>query len=151
MPSSSDRPSTRFCDVFQMTAKERGKMAQTGSDMGTFKYRQQHPQHSQLVFNFYRKRSDGTHSEAWMLAEEMEVKHRQRVESNLARARARGIPHRQPAAPREERKRKARISQERTRQKKSKQGSKMTDEQDTQRWQILAQMLGKPVEKIMPK
>jgi hypothetical protein len=134
-----------------MTSKRRGKMAQTGSERGAFSYRQQHPEHPELVFNFYRKRADGTHSEAWILETVMDVKHRQRVESNLARARARGVPQRQPAAPREERKRKARISQERTRQKKSKQGSKMTAEQDTQRWQILAQMLGKPVEEIMPK
>ena len=151
MPSSSDQPSTRFCDVFQMTAKERGKIAQTGSNLGSFKYRQQHPQHSQLVFNFYRKRSDGTHSEAWILKTEMELRHQQRIESNLARARARGVSPRQPAAPKEVRKRKARISQERTRQKKRKQGSKMTPEQDLQRWQILAGMLGKSVEEIMPK
>ena len=134
-----------------MTAKERGKISQTGSERGTFSYRQQHPKYPTLVFNFYRKRADGTHSEAWMLAEEMELRHKQRVTSNLARARARGVPPRQPAAPKEERKRKARISQERTRQKKRKQDAKMTHEQDVQRWEILAQMLGKSVEQIMPK
>jgi hypothetical protein len=150
-PSSTSK---RFCDVFQMTAKERGKMAQTGSALGTFKYRQQHPKHPELVFNFYRKRADGTHSEAWMLAEEMELRHQQRVTSNLARARARGVPERTPAAPREERKRKLKETQRRIQEKKreaKQKASKMTHEQDVQRWQILAQMLGKPVEEIMPK
>ena len=85
----------------------------------------------------------------WMLAEEMEVRHRQRVESNLARARARGVPERKPAAPKEERKRKARISQERTRQKKSKQDNKLTPEEDIQRWQVLADMMGKPLNEVM--
>ena len=152
MPESSTPSSSkRFCEVFQMTAKQRGMMAQTGSALGTFSYRQQHPEHPELVFNFYRKRADGTHSEAWVLAEEMELRHQQRVTSNLVRARARGVPPRKPAAPKQERKRKARISQERTRQKKRKQGSKMTAEQDLQRWQVLAQMLGKSVEQIMPK
>ena len=149
--SSNPSSSKRFCDVFQMTAKERNKRAQTGSELGTFSYRQQHPEHPELVFNFYRKRADGTHSEAWILKTEMELRHQQRVTSNLARARARGVPPRQPAAPKEVRKRKARISQERTRQKKRKQDAKMTHEQDVQRWQILAGMLGKSVEQIMPK
>ena len=149
--SESDNTATskRFCEVFQMTAKERGKITQTGSERGTFSYRQQHPEHSELVFNFYRKRSDGTHSEAWILKTEMELRHQQRVTSNLARARARGVPERKPAAPKEERKRKARISQERTRQKKRKQDAKMTHEQDIQRWQVLADMLGKPLDEVM--
>ena len=152
MPESDNTAiSTRFCDVFQMTAKERGKMAQTGSERGTFSYRQQHPKHPELVFNFYRKRADGTHSEAWMLAEEMEVRHRQRVESNLARARARGVPERTPAAPKAERLKKARVRQEKRRQRHRKQDNKLTPEQDTQRWQVLADMLGTSVEQIMPK
>lgn len=92
-------------------SRERGRAAQTGSERGYFKYRQQHPTQHDLVFSYYRKRSDGSYFEVWMLAEEMEVRHRQRVESNLARARARGVPERKPAAPKEERKRKARISQ----------------------------------------
>ncbi len=85
----------------------------------------------------------------WMLAEEMEVRHRQRVESNLARARARGVPERKPAAPREERKRKARVRQEKRRQRHRKQGSKLTPEEDVQRWQVLADMLGKPLDEVM--
>jgi hypothetical protein len=132
-----------------MTSKQRGEMAQTGKPRGTFKYRQPHPKYPTLVFNFYRKRSDGTHSEAWILKTEMELRHKQRVESNRARARARGVPERTPAAPKEERKRKARISQERTRQKKRKQETKMTHEQDLQRWQVLAQMLGTPLDEVM--
>ena len=132
-------------------SRERGRAAQTGSERGFFKYRQQHPTQNDLVFSYYRKRSDGSYFEVWMLAEEMELRHKQRVTSNLSRARARGVPPRQPAAPKEVRKRKARISQERTRQKKRKQDAKMTHEQDVQRWQILAGMLGKSVEQIMPK
>jgi len=130
-------------------SRERGRAAQTGSERGYFKYRQQHPTQHDLVFSYYRKRSDGSYFEVWMLAEEMEVRHRQRVESNLARARARGVPERKPAAPKEERKRKARISQERTRQKKSKQDNKLTPEEDIQRWQVLADMLGKPLNEVM--
>ena len=132
-----------------MTAKERGKISQTGSERGTFSYRQQHPKYPTLVFNFYRKRADGTHSEAWMLAEEMELRHQQRVISNLARARARGIPERKPAAPKAERLKKARVRQEKTRQKKRKQDAKMTPEEDVQRWQVLADMLGKPLDEVM--
>lgn len=147
-PNSTSR---RFCEVFQMTAKERNKRAQTGSELGTFKYRQQHPEHSELVFNFYRKRADGTHSEAWVLETEMELRHQQRVTSNLARARARGVPERKPAAPKAERLKKARVRQEKTRQKKRKQDVKMTREQNVQRWQVLADMLGTSVEQIMPK
>jgi hypothetical protein len=146
--SNPNSSSKRFCEVFQMTAKERNKRAQTGSALGTFSYRQQHPKYPTLVFNFYRKRADGTHSEAWILKTEMELRHQQRVTSNLARARARGVPERKPAAPKSERLKKARISQERTRQKKRKQDAKMTAEQDLQRWQVLAQMLGKSVEEI---
>ena len=154
MPSSSDQPSTRFCDVFQMTAKERGKIAQTGSNLGSFKYRQQHPQHSQLVFNFYRKRSDGTHSESWILETVMDVKHKQRVTRNLKRARSRGVPDRKPAAPKEQRARKLKETQRRIQEKKreaKQKASKMTPEQDLQRWQVLADMLGKPVGELMPK
>ena len=137
-----------------MTAKERGKISQTGSERGTFSYRQQHPKYPTLVFNFYRKRADGTHSEAWMLAEEMELRHQQRIESNLARARARGVPERTTAAPKAERKRKLKETQKRIQEKKRKekqQAKKMTAEQDLQRWQVLANMLGKSVEEIMPK
>ena len=150
MTASNANSSKRFCGVFQMTSKQRGMMAQTGSELGTFSYRQKHPEHPELVFNFYRKRSNGTHSEAWILKTEMELRHQQRLTSNLARARARGVPERKPAAPKEERQRKARVSQEKRRQKKCKQGSKLTPEQDLQRWQVLAQMLGKTVEEIMP-
>ena len=155
MPESSNPSSLkRFCEVFQMTAKERGKISQTGSERGTFSYRQQHPKYPTLVFNFYRKRADGTHSEAWMLAEEMELRHQQRVTSNLARARARGVPERKPAAPKEVRKRKIKETQKRIQEKKRKekqQAKKMTHEEDLQRWEILAQMLGKKVAEIMPK
>lgn len=154
LESDNKASSTRYCKVFQMTAKERGKMAQTGSALGTFKYRQQHPEHPTLVFNFYRKRADGTHSEAWVLETEMELRHQQRVTSNLARARARGVPPRKPAAPKEVRKRKLKETQKRIQEKKRKekqQAKKMTAEQDLQRWEILAQMLGKSVTEIMPK
>ena len=130
-------------------SRERGRAAQTGSERGYFKYRQQHPTQHGLVFSYYRKRSDGSYFEVWMLAEEMELRHKQRVESNLARARARGIPERKPAAPKSERLKKARISQERTRQKKRKQETNMTHEQDIQRWQVLADMLGKPLDEVM--
>ena len=84
-----------------------------------------------------------------MLAEEMELRHKQRVESNLARARARGIPERKPAAPKAERLKKARVRQEKVRQKKRKQDAKMTPEEDVQRWQVLADMLGKPLDEVM--
>ena len=131
------------------TSRERGRAAQKGSERGYFKYRQQHPTQHDLVFSYYRKRSDGSYFEVWMLAEEMEVRHRQRVESNLARARARGVPERKPAAPREERKRKARVRQEKRRQRHRKQGSKLTPEEDVQRWQVLADMLGKPLDEVM--
>jgi hypothetical protein len=147
-PSSTSK---RFCDVFQMTSKQRGKITQTGSERGTFSYRQQHPNHPELVFSYYRKRSDGSYFEVWMLAEEMELRHQQRVARNLARARARGVPPRKPAAPKEERLKKARVRQEKTRQRHHKQRSKLTPEEDIQRWQVLAEMLGKPVEQIMPK
>ena len=149
--SNPNSSSKRFCKVFQMTAKERNKRAQTGSALGTFSYRQQHPEHSELVFNFYRKRADGTHSEAWILKTEMELRHQQRVTSNLARARARGVSPRQPAAPREVRKRKLKETQKRIQEKKRKekqQAKKMTPEEDLKRWEILAQMLGKKVAEI---
>lgn len=137
-----------------MTAKERNKRAQTGSELGAFKYRQQHPEHPELVFNFYRKRADGTHSEAWILKTEMELRHKQRVTSNLTRARARGVTERKPAAPKEVRKRKLKETQKRIQEKKRKekqQAKKMTSEEDLQRWQMLADMLGTSVEEIMPK
>ena len=89
-----------------------------------------------------------------MLAEEMELRHQQRVSSNLARARARGVPPRKPAAPREVRKRKLKETQKRIQEKKRKekqQAKKMTPEEDLKRWEILAQMLGKKVAEIMPK
>jgi len=143
--SSNPHPSSSSWSA----SRERGRAAQTGSERGYFKYRQQHPTQNDLVFSYYRKRTNGSYFEVWMLAEEMEVRHRQRVESNLARARARGVPPRQPAAPKEERKRKARISQERTRQRHRKQDSKLTPEEDIQRWQVLADMLGKPLDEVM--
>jgi len=152
--SNPNSSSKRFCEVFQMTAKERNKRAQTGSALGTFSYRQPHPEHPELVFNFYRKRADGTHSEAWVLAEEMELRHQQRVTSNLARARARGVSPRKPAAPKEVRKRKLKETQKRIQEKKRKekqQAKKMTPEEDLQRWQVLADMLGTSVTEIMPK
>ena len=135
-------------------SRERGRAAQTGSERGFFKYRQQHPTQNDLVFSYYRKRSDGSYFEVWMLAEEMELRHKQRVSSNLSRARARGIPERKPAAPKQERKRKIKETQRRIQEKKRKekqQAKKMTHEQDLKRWEILAQMLGKSVEQIMPK
>ena len=130
-------------------SRELARAAQTGSERGYFKYRQHHPNQHDLVFSYYRKRSDGSYFEVWMLVQKMEVRHKQRIESNLARARARGVPGREPAAPKAERKRKARISQERTRQKKRKQDAKMTAEQDIQRWQVLADILGKPLDEVM--
>ena len=135
-------------------SRERGRTAQIGSERGFFKYRQQHPTQNDLVFSYYRKRSDGSYFEVWMLAEEMELRHKQRIESNLARARARGVSPRQPAAPREVRKRKLKETQKRIQEKKRKekqQAKKMTPEEDLQRWQVLADMLGTSVTEIMPK
>jgi hypothetical protein len=135
-----------------MTSKQRGKITQTGSERGTFSYRQQHPNHPELVFSYYRKRSDGSYFEVWMLAEEMELRHQQRVARNLARARARGVPPRKPAAPKAERLKKARISQERTRQKKKrKQDNKLTPEENNNRWEVLALTMGVSVDSIRPK
>ena len=132
-------------------SRERGRAAQTGSERGFFKYRQQHPTQHCLVFSYYRKRSDRSYFEVWMLAEEMELRHKQRVSSNLSRARARGVPPRQPAAPKAERKRKLKETQKRIQEKKRKekqQAKKMTPEEDLKRWEILAQMLGKKVAEI---
>ena len=133
-------------------SRERGRAAQTGSESGYFKYRQQHPIQNDLVFSYYRKRTNGSYFEVWMLAEEMELRHKQRVESNLARARARGVPERKPAAPKEERKRKLKETQRRIQEKKreaKQKASKMMHEQDIQRWQVLADMLGKPLDEVM--
>ena len=149
--SSPPSSSKRFCKVFQMTAKQRGMMAQTGSELGTYKYRQQHPEHPELVFNFYRKRDDGSYLEAWVLKDEMKVRHDQRVKRNLARARARGVPEWQPAAPKEERQRRVRASQEKARQKRRKKAHGMTAEEDTSRWEVLALTMGVSVDSIRPQ
>ena len=152
MPESDNqKPASRFCNVFQMTTKQRGIMAQTGQPKGTFKYRAQHPEHPELVFDYYRKRADGSYLETWVLAEVMESRHEKRVARNLARARERGIPPRRPAAPKEERKRKARVRQEKARQKKRKQDTKLSAQEDLKRWEILAMSMGVSVEEIMPQ
>jgi hypothetical protein len=132
-------------------SRERGRKAQTGSERGAFRYRQQHPEHPLLVFDYYRKRSDESHQEVWVLAEEMETRHKQRLARNLARARERGVPPRRPAAPKAERKRKARIRQEKMRQKKRKQDTKRSAQEDLKRWEILALSMGVSVEEIMPQ
>ena len=149
--SDNHKPESRYCEVFQMTAKQRGIMAQTGQPKGTFKYRQRHPEHPELVFNFYRKRTDGSHLEVWVLEDEMKVRHDQRVKRNLARARARGVPERQPAAPKEERQRRARVSQEKARQKRRKKKPDMTPEEENKRWEVLALTMGVSVDSIRPK
>ena len=150
--SNTPSSSKRFCKVFQMTAKQRGMMAQTGSELGTYKYRQQHPKHPELVFNFYRKRDDGSYLEAWVLEAEMNVRHEQRIKRNLARARARGVSEWQPAAPKEERQRRARVSQEKARQKRRKKKAQgMTAEDDTSRWEVLALTMGVSVSSIRPQ
>lgn len=131
-------------------SRERGRKAQTGSEKGTFRYRQRHPEHPLLVFDYYRKRSDGSHQEVWVLAKEMETRHAQRIARNLARARERGVPPRKPAAPKAERKRKARIRQEKARQKKHKKDTKLSAQEDLKRWEILALSMGVSVEQIMP-
>ena len=131
--------------------RERGKKAQTGSEKGTFKYRQQHPEHPLLVFDYYRKRSDGSHQEVWVLAKEMETRHKQRVARNLARARERGVPPRRPAAPKEERLKKAKIRQEKARQQKRKQDTKLSAQEDDARWEVLALTMGVSVDSIRPK
>ena len=130
--------------------RERGRAAQTGSEKGFFKYRQQHPEQPLLVFDYYRKRSDGSHQEVWVLAAEMEVRHKQRVARNLARARERGVPPRLPAAPKEERLKKARIRREKARQTKHKKDTKLSAQEDLKRWEILAMSMGVSVEEIRP-
>ncbi len=132
-------------------SRERGREAQTGSERGTFKYRQQHPEHPLLVFDYYRKRANGSFQEVWLSLEVMESRHEKRVAHNLARARARGVPERKPAAPKEERLKKARVRQEKARQKKKrKQDPKMSAQEDLKRWEILAMSMGVSVEQIMP-
>ena len=144
-------PETRYCEVFSMTTKQRGIMAQTGQPKGTYRYRQQHPKHPELVFNYYRKRPDGSYLETWVLKDEMRVRHEQRIKRNLARARARGVPEWQPAAPKEERQRRVRVSQEKARQKRRKKKSEMTPEDDTSRWEVLALTMGVSLESIRPQ
>ena len=149
--SDNHKPESRYCEVFLMTTKQRGMMAQTGQPKGTFKYRQEHPKHPELVFNFYRKRADGSYLEAWVLKDEMTVRHDQRVKGNLARARARGVPERKPAAPKEERQRRVRVSQEKARQKRRKKAPEMTAEEDNARWEVLALTMGVSVDSIRPQ
>ena len=141
------KPETRYCEVFSMTTKQRGIMAQTGQPKGTYRYRQQHPKHPELVFNYYRKRPDGSYLETWVLKDEMRVRHEQRIKRNLARARARGVPEWQPAAPKEERQRRVRERQKR--RKKKAQG--MTAEEDNARWDVLALTMNVSVDSIRPQ
>tara|TARA_R100000951_G_scaffold70540_1_gene59460 strand:- start:500 stop:946 length:447 start_codon:yes stop_codon:yes gene_type:complete len=148
MPESSN---TNPSPSSWRASRERGREAQTGSEKGTFRYREEHPEHPLLVFDYYRKRSDGSHQEVWVLAKEMETRHKQRVARNLARARARGVPPRKPAAPKEERLKKARIRREKTRQQRCKKEPKMTAEADNARWEVLALTMGVSVDSIRPK
>ena len=129
-------------------SRERGRAAQTGSERGTFRYRHPHPTEPDLVFDYYRKRANGSFQEVWLSLEVMESRHAQRLAHNLARARARGVPPRRPAAPKAERLKKARVRQEKVRQKKRKQDTELSAEEDTARWEILAMSLGKTVEEI---
>ena len=147
MPESSNpNPSPNSWSA----SRERGRAAQTGSERGTFRYRHPHPTEPDLVFDYYRKRANGGFQEVWLSLEVMESRHAQRLAHNLARARARGVSERKPAAPKEERKRKARIRQEKARQKKLKQSTKRSAQEDLKRWEILALSMGVSVEQIMP-
>ena len=145
--SSNTNPSPSSWSV----SRERGRAAQTGSEKGFFKYRQQHPTETDLVFDYYRKRVNGSHQEVWVLAKEMETRHKQRVARNLARARERGVPPRRSAAPKEERLKKARIRQEKARQTKHKKDTKLTAQEDDARWEDLALTMGVSVDSIRPK
>ena len=147
MPESSNtNPSPSSWSV----TRERGRAAQTGSERGTFEYRQPHPTEPDLVFDYYRKRANGSFQEVWLNPEVMESRHEKRVARNLARARERGVPPRLPAAPKEERLKKARIRREKARQTKHKKDTKLSAQEDLKRWEILAMSMGVSVEEIRP-
>ena len=147
----SERDSLEPSPSSWRASRERGRAAQTGSERGTFEYRQPHPTEPDLVFDYYRKRANGSFQEVWLNPEVMESRHEKRVARNLARARERGVPPRLPAAPKKERLKKARIRREKTRQQKRKQNTKLSAQEDLKRWEILALSMGVSVEEIMPQ
>ena len=72
-------------------SKTRGTIAQTGSERGTYTYRQPHPVFGdELVFECYRVTPKGETRERWVTPERSEFRHRYLVSKSLERARANG-------------------------------------------------------------
>ena len=89
--------------LHSLGSKTRGTIAQTGSERGTFRYRDPHPVFGgELVFECYRVTPKGETKERWVTPERSEQRHRYLVSKSLERARANGAKPKKYNQPRQQ-------------------------------------------------
>lgn len=77
--------------LHSLGSKTRGTIAQTGSERGTFRYKDPHPVFGdELLFECYRVTPKGETRERWVTPERSQHRHHYLVSKSLERARANG-------------------------------------------------------------
>lgn len=79
MSENSNNKSTKYwCNMFNMSKKQRNVMLQTEREQGYWSFGDLHPEHSGVLFNVYgAEKRDGTRSEKWLTVDEFEQRNEQ--------------------------------------------------------------------------
>lgn len=92
--NNSNNKSTKYwCNMFNMSKKQRNTLLQTERQQGYWSYGDRHPEHEGVLFNVYgAEKQDGTRAEKWLTVEEFEQRNEQLKANSRTASKTRTTP-----------------------------------------------------------
>lgn len=136
--NNTNKSNKYWCNMFNMSKKQRNTFLQTEREQGYWSYGDKHPDYEGVLFNVYgAEKQDGTRAEKWLTVDEFEQRNEQ------LKANSRDAPKTRTARPR-----KAKTKPKVVKQMK---WPVMPIEVNINRWKTLYKMNGKCVLNYCPK